>query len=69
MTHACGTIRTDPRYDRKESAMERQGDEVHLNETEATGGVKQQGMRYVLGFSLLLVVIALSAIWILGSIL
>ena len=49
--------------------MERQGDEVHLNETEATGGVKQQGVRYVLGFSLLLVVIALSAIWILGSIL
>jgi hypothetical protein len=31
--------------------------------------VKQQGMRYVLGFSLLLVVLALSAIWILGSIL
>jgi hypothetical protein len=53
----------------KESTMERQGDEVHLNETEATAGVKQQGVRYVLGFSLLLVVIALSAIWILGSIL
>ena len=42
--------------------MERQGDEVHLNETEATAGVKQQGVRYVLGFSLLLVVIALSAV-------
>lgn len=53
----------------RESAMERQGDEVHLNETEATAGVKQQGVRYVLGFSLLLVVIALSAVWILGSIL
>lgn len=49
--------------------MERQGDEVHLNETEAAAGVKQQGVRYVLGFSLLLVVIALSAVWILGSIL
>ena len=49
--------------------MERHGDEVHLNETEATGGVKAQGMRYVLGFSLLLVVIAMSAIWILGSVL
>ena len=49
--------------------MERQGDEVHLNETEATGAVKQHGVRYVLGFSLLLVVIALSAIWILGSVL
>ncbi len=41
--------------------MERQGEEVHLNETEATGGVKAQGVRYVLGFSLLLVVIAMSA--------
>jgi hypothetical protein len=53
----------------RESAMERQGDEVHLNETEATAGVKQHGVRYVLGFSLLLVVIALSAVWILGSVL
>jgi hypothetical protein len=66
---ACGTIGDHPRYDRKESAMERQGDEVHLNETEATAGVKAQGVRYVLGFSLLLVVIAMSAIWILGSVL
>jgi len=49
--------------------MERQGDEVHLNETEASGAVKAQGVRYVLGISLLLVVIALSAVWILGSIL
>ena len=52
-----------------EAAMERQGDEVHLNETEASGAVKAQGVRYVLGISLLLVVIALSAVWILGSIL
>jgi len=49
--------------------MERQGDEVHLNETEATGCVKAQGVRYVLGVSLLLIVIAMSAIWILGSVL
>ena len=49
--------------------MERQGDEVHLNETEATGGVKAQGVRYVLGLSLLLVVIGLSGVWILGSVL
>jgi hypothetical protein len=53
----------------KESAMERQGDEIHLNETEATGGVKAQGLRYVLAISLLLVVIAMSAIWIIGSLL
>ena len=49
--------------------MERDGDEVHLSETEATGGVKAQGLRYVLGFSLLLVVVAMSVVWILGSVL
>ena len=49
--------------------MERQGDEVHLNETEATAGAKAQGVRYVLGVSLLLAVIAMSAVWIWGSIL
>ena len=49
--------------------MERDGDEVHLSETEATGAVKTQGVRYVLGFSLLLVVIAMSAVWILGAVL
>lgn len=49
--------------------MERQGDEVHLNETEASGAVKPHIVRYVLGFSLLLVVVAMSAIWILGSVL
>ncbi|HEU0311273.1 MAG TPA: hypothetical protein VFR36_08665 [Sphingomicrobium sp.] len=69
MPVACGTNCADPRYDRKESAMERQGDEIHLNETEATAGVKAHGVRYVLGFSLLLVTIAMSAIWILGSVL
>ena len=49
--------------------MERDGDEVHLSETEATGGVKAQGVRYVLGFSLLVIVVAMSAVWILGSVL
>ena len=55
--------------DAQETVMERQGDEVHLTETEATGATKAQGVRYVLGFSLLLIVIAMSAIWILGSVL
>ncbi len=49
--------------------MERDGDEVHLNETEATAGVKAQGVRIVLGISLLLVVIAMSAVWIIASVL
>lgn len=51
------------------SIMERLGDEFHLNETEATAGAKGHGVRYVLGFSLLLIVIAMSAAWILGSVL
>ena len=49
--------------------MERQGDEIHVNETEASGATKPHVGRYVLGFSLLMVVIAMSAIWILGSVL
>lgn len=48
--------------------MERQGDEVHVTETEASGGSQPHIVRYVLGVSLLLVVILLSAIWIFGSI-
>jgi hypothetical protein len=63
------SLQTARYYSSKEAAMERQGDEVHLNETEATGAVKAQGVRYVLGISLLLVVIALSAVWIIGSVL
>lgn len=49
--------------------MERKGDEVHLNETESSGGTKAHGVRIVLAISLLLVVAAMSAIWILGSVL
>ena len=47
--------------------MERQGDEVHLTETEATGGAKATGVRYVLGISLLLAVIAMSLVWIIPA--
>ena len=49
--------------------MERNGDEVHLTETEATGAVKSQGVRVVLIISLVLIVVAMSAVWILGSVL
>lgn len=49
--------------------MEHKGDEVHLTETEATGAVKSKGMRVVLGVSLLLIVVAMSAVWIIGSVL
>jgi len=49
--------------------MERKGDEVHLTETEATGAVKSTGVRTVLIVSLVLIVVAMSAVWILGSVL
>jgi hypothetical protein len=48
--------------------MERQGDEVHVSEEEASGGIQPHIVRYILGVSLLLVVILMSAIWILGSV-
>ena len=48
--------------------MERQGDEVHVSQEEATGAVQPHVMRYVLGVSLLLVVLLMSLIWILGSV-
>lgn len=49
--------------------MERKGDEVHLNETEATGAVKSKGVVVVLGVSLTLIIVAMLAVWILGSVL
>lgn len=48
--------------------MERDGDEVHLTESEASGGVQPHIVRWVLAISLLLAVGLLSAIWIIGAI-
>ena len=48
--------------------MEREGDEVHVSQEEASGGVQPHIVRYILGVSLLLVVVLMSAIWILGSV-
>lgn len=47
--------------------MERQGEEVHVSTTEVRGGVTPHIVRYILGFSLILAVLALSAIWIIGA--
>ena len=47
--------------------MERQGDELHLTESEACGGEQPHVVRWVLGISLILAVALLSAIWIIGS--
>ena len=48
--------------------MERHGDEVHVSQEEASGGVQPRIVRYVLLVSLLLVVVLMSAIWIIGSV-
>ena len=48
--------------------MHREGEEVHVDETEATGGIKGQGVRWVLIVSLIVVVAAMSAIWITGAV-
>lgn len=47
--------------------MERQGDEVHIETTEARGGSTPHIVRYVLAISLLLAVGALTLIWVLGA--
>ena len=44
-------------------------DHVEVTETEASGGVKGHNVRYVLAFSLIAVVIVLSAIWIVPALL
>ena len=43
-------------------------EELHYNEEQVTGARQEHVVRWVLGVSLLLVVAALSAIWIIASI-
>ncbi len=40
---------------------------IEVSEEEASGGVKNQGVRYVLAASLLLAIIMLSAMWIIPA--
>ena len=47
--------------------MQRIGEETHVTTTEASGGVKNHGVRYVLMFSLLIAIAVLSLIWITGA--
>jgi flagellar biogenesis protein FliO len=47
--------------------MDRQGDEIHLTQEEASGGSKSNIVRYVLGFSLVLAIVLLTAIWMFGA--
>ncbi len=47
--------------------MNKQGDEIHVSDEEASAGEKPGIVRYVLAISLLLAIAALSAIWITGA--
>lgn len=44
--------------------MQRIGDEIHLTDSEACGGEQNHHVRYILGISLALIVIAMSLTWI-----
>ena len=47
--------------------MERQGDEVHVESTEATGASREGVVRWVLIIGTLLAIILLSVIWMTGA--
>jgi hypothetical protein len=47
--------------------MERRGDEVHLSTDEARSGRTPHIVRYILAISTLLIIVLLSAIWIIGA--
>jgi hypothetical protein len=48
--------------------MQRFEDHVELTENEASGGVKEHGVRYVLAISLLLAIVAMSLMWIIPAV-
>jgi len=49
--------------------MNKNGDHIDVTEEEASGGVKNHGVRYVLAISLVLAIIVLSAMWMTGAVL
>ncbi len=48
--------------------MHKDGDQIDVTEEEASAGVKNQGVRYVLAISLGLAIIALSLMWMTGAV-
>jgi hypothetical protein len=47
--------------------MHKDGDHIDVTEQEASGGIKNQGVRYVLAISLGLAIVILSAMWMFGA--
>ncbi|MGB5078437.1 MAG: hypothetical protein WBO17_13240 [Sphingorhabdus sp.] len=48
--------------------MTQDNDKIEVSTQEASGGIKNHGVRYVLGISLTLAIIVLSLAWITGAI-
>ena len=61
--------RSKPDQLKRDTIMKVVDEHVEVTETEASGGVKGHNVRYVLAFSLIAVVIVLSAIWIIPALL
>lgn len=47
--------------------MHREGEEVHVTEEEATGAVKPHVGRWVLGISMVLIVVGMSIVWLIPA--
>ena len=47
--------------------MHKDGDEIHVNDTEASGGTKTGHMRWVLGVGLVIAIVAMSLVWIIPA--
>jgi len=52
----------------REMPMDTRNEEIHVEKTDARAGATPNVVRYVLLISLVLVVVALSAIWIVGAV-
>ena len=48
--------------------MHREGEEIHVDTEEARAGESTGVMRYVLGISLVLAIVALSIVWIVPAV-
>ena len=47
--------------------MMKDGEEIHVTTEEASGGSQPHIVRYMLAASLMLAIVAMSAIWIIGA--
>lgn len=48
--------------------MKRNGNKIEISAQEASGGTKPHIVRYILGISMILVILGLSAVWITGAV-